>query len=96
MSAAGFDRARALRKTRRQKERAQRIADGWMVCESPEARKAYRDSQRWWEKRKKEIAPLDPKKEKQFLFLVRRLRRMNWGNDDMERVRAAAWAVGIG
>lgn len=80
-----------------------------MVCGSPEARKAYRDSQRWWEKRKKEIlsgdavtycgqpiAPPDPKKEKQFWPLLIRLRRMNWGGDDMERVRAAAWAVGIG
>lgn len=50
----------------------------------------------WWEKRKREIPPEDPIKEKDFEAPLSKLRLMNWGNNDRERVRAAAWAVGIG
>ena len=64
-----------------------------MVCKSPEARKWYEASRLWWEKRKRELPSVDPIKERKFNELLSRLRAMNWGGDDRERVRAAAWAV---
>jgi len=85
--------AKAMRKTRRQKDRKRRIESGWLVCKSPEARKWYEASRLWWEKRKRELPSVDPIKERKFNELLSRLRAMNWGGDDRERVRAAAWAV---
>lgn len=49
----------------------------------------------WWEKWKKDLPPKDPVQEKIFNDVLAKLRDMNWGSDDRDRVRAASWAVGI-